>query len=300
MNNASPTTSRWSDQQVELFHDRELPAELAERFEADLCSDSSLLARLDSVASLDRGVRRVLLTAPQERTAAGPRLGLLVRLGTLALAAAVILAVLWPMPGVDPPAGAIRERADAGGQAPAVSDPARSAGQSELLERAGVRVLASMNVPVKRLPEANPVRERPTRRPPEAPSPEALASPGPAPADLLASGDIDGFLAKLRQTPADQRDAAFDLLGGTLRSALTAEGVLDRLTPEEQLAVCSVWAREPRLRPVTFARLARLQANTELRDRVAEIVGQLSESRELLAWVRSYGLRSHPPGGHAG
>jgi hypothetical protein len=298
MNNASHTTSCWSDEQVELFHDQELPAELAARFESDLRSDGSLQRRLASVSSLDRAVRRELLTAPVPRSAPGRGRAWLAVLGTAALAAAVIVAAIWPAP-VARPAGTGREGPPAGPIASAKGLRTDLIGDQNL-EQPGEEVLASLSVPVKRSAAGAPPRVRPQRAKPSLLSPEISSPAEPPLGDLLASGDVDGFLAQLRRTPLEQRDAAFGLLGGTLRSALTAEGVLDRLTPEEQLAVCSVWAREPHLRPVTFARLAALQTNIELRDRVADLVGQLSESRELLAWVRSYGLRAHPSEGLAG
>lgn len=285
---SAPSTARiWSDEQLELYHDRELDRAASELLAADLRTDPALRDRLSAIGQLDRAIRRTVLTAPPER----PRVRAL-RLGAmvatfLTLATGIMIAVLLlpVMSGTRPPMQPIAADIDHIDPPPPM--------ESRLGE-AGMPVLASFAVR----------RDGPPSRPVERAAQQDVA-PATEPtdrslADLLASGDVDTFLARTRSTTNEDRDAAFSLLGGTLRSAMTAQSVLDKLTPEEQLAVCAVWAREPRLRPVTFERLASLQNRPELKDRVNTLASELARSRDLLAWVRSYGLQTSPTHSHAG
>lgn len=284
---SAPTARRtWSDEQLELYHDRELDRAASELLATDLRTDPSLRDRLSAIGQLDRAIRRTVLTAPPER----PRVRAL-RLGALVatfftLATGVAIAVLL-LPVMSGTRGPVSDTAELVHVDPPPPMELR-------LGDAGMPVLASFAVR----------RDGPPSRPVERAAPQvvtpATETTDRSLADLLASGDVDTFLARTRSTTNEDRDAAFSLLGGTLRSAMTAQGVLDKLTPEEQLAVCAVWAREPRLRPVTFERLASLQNRPELKDRVNTLAAELARSRNLLAWVRSYGLQTSPTQSHAG
>lgn len=302
---------RWTDQQLELYHDAELGAELdaatSEALARDLLADAALRARFSALTSIDRRARRALLAPPlsahesEGRRHRSWRLELAIAGGAggaVALAAATAM-MIWPA-AVRPPESPTPHQTPlaAGGE---IGRPSQ-AGIAADLERAGVRVLASLPGPGKNA--GSPRVQRPTRARSTFAAATEIPAVEPTLRDLLDVGDVDGFLSRTRQASGEDRDAAFGLLGGTLRSAMTAQRVLDGLTPEEQLTVCTVWAHEPHLRPVTFERLALLQERPELRERVATLAAELSRSRELLAWVKSYRLEpapgASPPGPRAG
>lgn len=279
--NANAGASCWTMEEIELYHDGELEPARAAELDAALATDADLCRRLARVRALDHFAGVTLRTAPMPAPTRA-RAGLL-RWGAGLVVVAALLALML-LPARVP----VSFPSPTPGPVVSIDPPIRSS-VPELLDAAGVKVLASFEV-------VKPKRSSPSRPPRSlAFEPETPVVTEPQPAALstqLASGDVDGALASLRSATPAQRDAALSTIGATLRSAMTVESVLDKLSPAEQLDVCAVWAREPRLRPVTFARLAQLQSNPELRDRVAALASQLAESRELLAWVRSYGLRT--------
>ncbi|MBL0927411.1 MAG: hypothetical protein IBJ11_07145, partial [Phycisphaerales bacterium] len=105
--------------------------------------------------------------------------------------------------------------------------------------------------------------------------------------EALARGDSGAARAALDALGAEERSRALGELGEMLRSTLTAEAVLDGLPAGEQVRTAAAWAREPRLRPVAFARLAVLSGSPSVEGEVRAALADLSSSDELRGWVRS-------------
>jgi hypothetical protein len=104
--------------------------------------------------------------------------------------------------------------------------------------------------------------------------------------------------------PEGDRARAEVFLSRTLRSARTAELLLDGLGPEAQVTLASRWAREPKLRPVAFDRLRRLAEDDATSALVEAELARLGRDRDLSPWVRGFhpptstriDPRPHPPG----
>lgn len=109
--------------------------------------------------------------------------------------------------------------------------------------------------------------------------------------DALAAGDSGAARETIREgLSRDEAQALAERLGTAIRSARTAHEALDGLTPGEQLALCEVWARDPRWRPVAFERLARLKNDDTLGAQVVSLARTLAQEPGLASWVRSYRL----------
>jgi hypothetical protein len=106
----------------------------------------------------------------------------------------------------------------------------------------------------------------------------------------LGAGRIEETLDLLSEASDDQRAAGYRYMGELVRSASVAEQILDRLSPQEQVAVCGQWARKPMVRPVAFDRLRLLSTQAELSEEVRVVVSKLAEDPTLRSWLRSYRL----------
>ena len=106
----------------------------------------------------------------------------------------------------------------------------------------------------------------------------------------LARGSVDEALQLIDAAAPAERHEAFRVIGKALGSAWTAERVLDRLPPADQLEVCRAWAVDRRFLPETFDRLSALAANPAVRDRFDDVMRELSTRTELTPWMRSHGL----------
>lgn len=272
------TTPRrtWTDEDLELFHDGELPEPLRGEVSADLLVDDGLRARLADIEALDKLVGREL-TRPGGNAVIGSllTLRLMVRLGAAAAVLTLGTWLLWTGTHVGSTSrkggGPVQTAANVDGGVTTASAP--SARPAVVL--AEIRLPASTNYEVER--HASPVQIEP-------------ASTAVPVADLLARGDVDGVAAALARLPDAERPNGYAALGSALQSAMTAERVLDRLSPAEQVEVCAAWAADARLRVVAFERLALLQERAELRLRLSQVAGELARSRDLAPWVRSYRL----------
>lgn len=237
---------------LEMYHDGELDGAAAARLGERLRADAGARAQLREVARLDAVIRAGLVSEPATRGARWPA-----RLGWLA-AAVVGMAVLgrWAWTGAAPVATT---------PTPAVAERATPS---------GLRVIASF----------------PAMAGWVAPTPEAPQ----APADLgvleglLAGGDAGSALAFIRGLEGAERDAALVRLGRARVAANTSRTILDSLPPTVQVSACRVWAEEPALRPVAFERLAALRHDPGVGESARSLIKELSERRDLLAWVRSY------------
>ena len=111
----------------------------------------------------------------------------------------------------------------------------------------------------------------------------------------LASGGMDQTLALLNNATESHRVEVYQRLGDLLRSAQVAEQILDRLSPQEQLVVCGLWARDSVVRPTVFRRLHRLSTDPGLSDVVRLTVTALAKDPRLRPWLRSYRLVDYRP-----
>ncbi len=263
----TPTDSTWTDLDLERFHDSDLEPERAERLAEALRTDAALRRRLTEIASIDRLIARAL-EAPPVRTRNTPAAPWLWAVGL----AAVLLLALVPF------------LLSLASRAPVASDPIARTDQpapdtTPTPRASAVRIIASVSLTAD------------AQVPPSLP---ALPAPDPV-AHALDRGDLESALVQFRSLAGADRLAQARRLGDTIRSAMSAEDLLNALTPEEQLAVCEAWSAEPRLRPVTFARLRRLADDPVLGPDVSALAGRLAQAPGMIAWLRSYGLAGDLP-----
>lgn len=248
---------RWTDHDLERFHDGELPEPERTVLSDDLRASPGLRERLSRVAHLD-GIALKALASPAMAGAArseSPRPGLpTVAFGVLAAAACLAIAALVALliaggHGAPPtiPDGLAENAAPAG--------PTRSG---------AVRVVLSLPV--------------------IAPAPPHSVDIDAA----LARGEISKAATALASTDRRTRDAHFRRVGEVIRSAANAQDLLDALSAADQLAACRVWADDPRLRPAAFARLERLRSYEDLAEQYKAVITEFSTRPELNSWVRSY------------
>lgn len=267
---------QWSDAEVELFHDEESPEADAALLAADLRRDTALRDRLADLRRLDRLVARAC-EAPASTTARPPRRAwLTVGLG-LAAAGIALVAGLWLWLG-----GALHHQPSP----TPVPEPRHatfppqhpSAAPATRPDMRAIRTLA--RIPLKS--DAPLLADSPSAAP-EKPPADAFAQ-------ALRRGDVLGASFLLADAPPERRAEYVRRLGDALRSSETAAAVLDRLDASEQLELCEAWVREPHLKPVAFARLAKLQHDEALNPRVSALADSLASEPGLASWVRSYGL----------
>lgn len=274
----------FEDRTLELYLDDALDARQARALEDALARDPALRRRLALLRRGDDLARRALTL---EHPAPAPgRINLRRLLPTLAAAGlAMATGVALVRTGHAPPA------------IPPVTAPAQpvvSVGPPS----PGVRVL--LEIPL-RGPAPLARQKAPTA--PVATTPDAIAgvpaaAPDAAPAaapgsirDLeraLEAGDAAGAARLLASMPEPDRARAEGVISRTLRSARTAELLLDELGPEAQVTLASRWALEPELRPVAFDRLRRLAGEEATSALVETELARLSRLRDLGAWVRGF------------
>ncbi len=252
-------TTRWTELDLERFHDDAMPADERAGLADDLRRDADLRARLGAVIALDHRARAALTVEPQ-----APLTTLRIR---PAARIAAVLAVLST--------GAIAWFSLVPMRVP-VSPEAVANAEMRLLNEAragGLLIAVVTDAPPVIAPEA----------PPASPSDRVLA--------MLDADDLSGAVAAIH-TNADAASAAamWRAVGERLRTGQAAEDVLASVDPETQIEACRAWAAHPTLRPVTFEWLARLGASTDpdIRAAVASLRAEFASRPELQSWLRSY------------
>lgn len=269
--NSFSAPSAWSRRDVERFCDGDLPADVAGRLGDQARTDPALSARLADVRRFDSELRHALLAPPVVREACRSSAAWRWTMGAAACVAVICIAALWLRPAPVPTAPIVR--------------PGPGLALEAAIEPAPFRV----------------VWERPARR--AAPrEPDAPEAPGPltgVPSAAALPGDLDAALRRgdtraaaeaLAEAEGPLRDRMLRRLGEIIHSAGSAQRVLDGLSVEQQLEACRLWAREPGLQNIVFARLARLAGDERTRPAAATVVGALAGDAELLPWLRRYGL----------
>lgn len=252
-------SNEWTVTDLELFHDEELDASRTERLAHALRHDHQLRSRLADLRRLDDTVRAAL-HQPRPARRRVPTLYRAVPIAACLVLLAGITAWFTAIPAFH-------------GHS---HTPRRAAGAPEYDP---IRIVFSIPV--------STVRNR------TAPAP----APGSRDTDFLtrlnealAQGHLAEAMELTRDAKPDRRRLAYARLGEVLRSAQVAEMILDRLEPQEQLAVCRQWAAEPSLRPVVFTRLRRFAEVPAVSEQVASLVTDLSTTPALRTWLRSYQL----------
>jgi len=273
-----PLDHRWTDLDVERYHDGDLPPDVADAFNRDLMSDPALRARLDAVRRLDDDARAALL-APAHPGQPTFRLRT-----TLAAAAAILLVAgagfaLWRLTPALPPAP-VEEPIATETEEDAEADRANPAWDEN-----GVVLVIDLS--------KRPEREQRWTGP-NAPHTEPAASEGAVAAlrpleEALRSGDSVQVLRYLNESAPG--DAGLERIGALLLSADTAREALLMLPPERRLDAVRVWARRPALRPVVFSSLQEMLANPATRSLAQDLRRELSEDPELRPWLASYASR---------
>lgn len=274
--------SRWTVNDLERFHDDDLPSERREALRADLMRDAALRERLAHVRAVDALVCDTL-TGDSDRHApgefarvAGAHSRRRVSLGAWsALAATLFLAGAAAVYTLG------RGGADRIDDTPTLVDAVETApNPREGLLIARYERGATMHADI----------------------PDGAQSEGaPAPTTLRASfesmldrGDLGGALALVLGADTDDlRAEAWVAIGERVRSGAAAEELLDALPASAQVDVIGAWALRPSLRPASFERLARLSATTDpdVRERVRALRDELSHHPDLRAWLLSYAAR---------
>lgn len=278
---------QWSDADLDAYRDGALLAGQADNLRRALLADASLRARL---TRLERGdaMMHAALIAPRRivRRADGVRLGFWTTgIAAVAAAAALVLFVANPWRGSvqqDSP----ESSGAANALAPQPDDlPTNSADAIEPYQ--SVRVV--MVLP-----------SRASTKTPREPKPTTVTAPAvepPNPTTLafnraLAENRVADAASLLIDASEPQREAGLKRMGDTIRSAMTAESVLERLPPEQQVEACSIWARDLELRPVALRRLAELQNREATAADVRRVARELHDDVQIRPWLRSYGVRS--------
>lgn len=260
--------TRWTDTDLEAYHDGELPRAEREALTSDLFTDSALRARLASLRTLDRLAAEALAGAPRlpEHSTSPMRLRAVWLVAGAAAAAAMAALGVWISAGAVKPAAPL-----------AASPVERAAEPSSPDARAESEGLLLAVVPARA-------------------SAMAPLTP-PAPADraervgaLIDRGDLAAALDALRERPAAD---AFIALGERLRSGDAAREILATLSPDQQVEACEAWAAAPSLRYVAFDWLSRLArgGDRETADAIASLRDRLAQNPDLKPWLASYSLR---------
>ncbi|MFQ5494485.1 MAG: hypothetical protein ACE5EX_03810 [Phycisphaerae bacterium] len=271
----------WTTLDLELYRDDQLGAARRNALAADLRADPTLRRRLAAVHRVDEVLRGALLDPTLgHRSAAGHG-----RPGSRWwLAAASVLLMLsgtwWYL--------FLRPVAIQGGAADAM--PAADRPLAGVTDYEAIRVVFSFPVPAttrdgSARPAARAGRSADAART-AAGTRRFLSRLDRA----LREGRLQDSLLMLKDSSQEDSRTAYRHIGELIRSAASAEQILNRLSPREQLAVCSEWAVEPRLRPVVFSRLRRLADESGLSDEVQRVVFRFAEQPALRSWLRGYQL----------
>lgn len=283
---ANERPSAWTDLDLEAFHDGEMDDATGAALGADLRRDAALRARLSAIAEVDAAVASIV--ANTQATAHGSGRGTRRgpgRFGSWAAAAALTLI-----------AGAAVVLVNSAGRRPQPPDARAASDRGSTLETDPERVERSfadhpahfsgsapsaewvvLSVPVRTPRAERHVSDR-------SRSPSTISGSSDAPEE-------PNITAVLRSTTDAQRDAAYIEMGRTIRSAMAATAYLDGLDADEQVRVCRLWAEDPSLRPVVFARLAALrERDAGVRSAVDRVAADLQRRHEFLPWLRSHGL----------
>jgi hypothetical protein len=109
-------------------------------------------------------------------------------------------------------------------------------------------------------------------------------------ARALQTGSTEQAVHLLDGATDVQRVAAVRYVADLLQSAYVAEQILDRFSPQEQVAVCGYWARRPLVRSVAFTRLRRLADDVDLSREVQEVIAGMIGDPALESWLRGFQL----------
>ncbi len=275
----NPTNDhRWTDLDIERYHDGDFPPDLADTFNRDLMSDPDLRARLDAVRRLDADARAALL-APAQREPSPFKL----RAPLVAAAAVLIVAgagfVLWQMTPATP---LPLEREPIAAETPDEPEDNRP---KPAWDEDGVVLVIDLS---KRR-EREQGRTRPDLARTDGGASERAQSTIRPLEEALRSGDSVRVMRYLNESAPG--DAGLERIGALLLSADTAREALLMLPPERRLSAVRVWARRPALRPVVFSSLQEMLANPATRPLAQDLRRELSEHPELRPWLASYAAR---------
>ncbi len=255
---------RWTDEQLEAYHDGELSGVEAARLAKSLDEDPTLLARFEEIRRVDALVRQAL-TRPIETKARAPIPLLPIAIagtGILGAAAAVVLLLspTPPQPGLSSP------------EPMAHIDPEPVPTRSRVL----VTLTSTADMSIFETPIRPIVRD----------------DLHTVVLDALSRGDPEAALQVARTADKEDRQRALKSIGLALSVERSAVALLDAMTPLEQLEACETWVEDPRFRPATFTRLRLLAENPDLAPKVQSLLNHLELQPELTAWVRSYRPRT--------
>lgn len=250
-------SGRWSDAELELFQDGELPGPSCAALSEALRTSPELRARAARVSRADGVYARALeleRATPEGGRVPGVRWAG-VAMGAGALAVLGVAAWGWRAGGTGGDEG-VREAEAYRAVRVVFSLPVREGG----LGAGGVEEEESLERPALRgLDEA------------------------------LASGGVEEAIGVVRQAGPGDREEAYRRFGSALRSSETAMAALDALGPEEQVEACKSWIAAGQQRPFALARLRMLGRRPELEASVRAAVGELlADDPSLRTWVMSY------------
>lgn len=272
---------RWTDAELELFHDGELDAARAEALSAALREGPALRARVSRVARADEWMTRALTAAATPRPArergswwGGRRVWAAALMLMVVGAAGVVVLMRAGMGmGVGATGSAVQDSERRG---PLASGPDRQGAQGEAADAyRAVRVVFS-------LPSAKGAAGAETQSPRGPGLGERVDA-------ALVSGRVEEAVGLAKEAGPGEKEEVYRRFGGALRSSETAMAALDAMSPEEQVAACKQWIAAGQQRPYAMARLRMLGRRAELEEPIRVAVRELlADDPHLRTWVMSY------------
>lgn len=257
------TTARkesWTTLELELFRDGELAEDRRAALSEALRADPSLRTRLAGVARMDAAAHlaftEIATRAPGARR---PSFGVLAAAAAVVLVVAVAVMFSSSRPGT-----------------PARQLAAASNSRQEAAKARGFDVV--FTIPVARAPAQG--ADRPGAK---------AAAPAAALVDqALADGHAEEARSLLAGANERDREAAYQRMGESLRTAQAAREAIASLSDREKLEVCRIWTADARLVPVAFTILGELSTSAEVSKEYREVVSQLRDDPRLRGYVLSY------------
>ncbi|MBL1217013.1 MAG: hypothetical protein D8M59_05895 [Planctomycetes bacterium] len=296
----------WPDLDLELYHDGQLDSDRERELAEALRHDPDLRCRLARIVKADAVVRDSLLTEETAeddmhdrrwpipfdiRSPWGSMIAVAALLSIIVTVTAVVL-TYKSQPGTTTDSSEVN-----GTRTARTTDTPPVPFIADGTEGAGVVMVVPYKRPRSKERTANGTAARHLRPAATSETRDESTVGQPRLATALARGDVEPVLRQIEDANTTQAvERVYREIGLALRSSMTAEIVLNRMSQPQQVEACRLWAADVSLRPVVFDRLRTLASsgNATLSEQVGAIVADLdaSEPTEYRKWINSYGLAS--------
>jgi len=261
------THPRWSDLDLERYHDGEAPTEQRAAMTTDLFADEALRDRLNRLRAIDDLGRRALLDEVR------PRVG---RLTLSRTARRAILATAATLSLV------ITGAATRTGWRRTAQPPIATSAPAPIAPPTYSQRSLSLNIPV-----SAEFRFASLRSAPPSPAPK-LSPEEQAIQSAIAQGHAEKALRLLAKSDVKDRSAEWSKLGEMMQSSQRARAAILLLPINQQIEIVRAWSATPSLRPVVFERLAELLRDPESALAAKKLRTQLKLNPQLSGWLQSY------------